>query len=283
MSFDERLAALVQARSSQLVLGLDPIAEELLPQARVPDWTLAEQVTAHCRELIRSVGELCVAVKPQVACFESLGAEGWEALSAVVREAQNAGLLVIADAKRGDVPHIARHYATSFFGRIGADSLTVNPYLGRDSLEPFVMEARSRDCGVFVCVHTSNDGASDFQDLMTDEGPVHHAVAHMVNELGRDAVGKTGLSDVGAVVGATRPDVLPELRRLMPTAIFLLPGIGAQGGRVDDLEAAWKPGPSAALVTASRSLVDPAVAGGDVGAAIEAAEALRKRAWALVS
>jgi orotidine-5'-phosphate decarboxylase len=281
--FAERLAALVEARHSQVVLGLDPNQEELLPQACVAGLSPAQRVVKHCRELIRSVCDVCVAVKPQVACFEVLGPEGWGALSTVVREAQSAGMLVIADAKRGDVPHIARQYALAFYRQIGADAVTVSPYMGRDSVEPFVWEARSRGCGVFVCVHTSNPGASDFQDLLTDSGPVHHRVASMVTELGQGGVGKTGLTDVGAVVGATRPDVLPELRRLMPASIFLLPGIGAQGGRVDHLGAAFAPGPSGALVTASRSLVDPALAAGEASAARTAAEALRETAWALAS
>jgi orotidine-5'-phosphate decarboxylase len=233
-----------------------------------------------------------VAVKLQLACFERLGADGWRALEQTVAAAREQGLLVLADGKRGDVPVTARAYAQALVGTtptpwgdvegLGADAFTANPLLGRDSVEPLVEAADSAGAGCFLLVRTSNPGAADVQDLATADGPVYEALARMVAELGAGRVGDSGLSSIGAVTGATRPELLARLRQLMPQAVFLLPGVGAQGGSVDDLAGAFRPHPAAGLVTASRSIVD---AGGDgddpAAAAADAAEALRQAAWAL--
>jgi orotidine-5'-phosphate decarboxylase len=250
-------------------------------------------VAAHCRALVEAAAPACVAVKVQLACFERLGAPGWSALAEVVETSRGAGLLVIADGKRGDVPHTAAAYAQSLFGGtptpwghvagLGADAVTASPLLGRDALLPIVDAARVANAGVFVLVRTSNPGASDLQDADSGGAPWHERVARITHDLGAGGVGDSGLSDVGAVVAATAPGLVGRLRELMPHAIFLLPGIGAQGGRVEDLRAAFDPAPAAALVAASRSLVDPALAAGDARAAFDAAKALRDRAWALAS
>jgi orotidine-5'-phosphate decarboxylase len=246
--------------------------------------------------VIDAVGEHCVGVKLQVACFERLGGPGWEALSRVAAYAQERGLLVIADAKRGDIDVSAAAYAQAFFGEtktpfgvvggLGADALTVNPLLGIDSLTPLVEAARARGSGLFVLVRTSNPGARDVQELeLTDGRIVSERLAEIVAELGSGAVGRSGLADVGAVVGATAPERLEALRELMPCASFLLPGIGAQGGSVQDLAAAFTPGPAGGLVSASRSIVYAHEQhGGDPGAAAaREAAALRERAWGMVS
>jgi orotidine-5'-phosphate decarboxylase len=223
-------------------------------------------------------------VKPQLACFERLGAPGWQALAEVCEAARRAGLLVVADGKRGDVPVTARAYGQAMVGEtetpwgpvpgVGADAFTANPLLGRDSLAPLLEAADRSAAGCFVLVRTSNPGAADIQDLATEDGPVYEALARMVAELGADRIGDCGLSSVGAVTGATRPDLLARLRELMPKAIFLLPGVGAQGGDVDDLAAAFEPHPAGGLVSASRSIVDAV----DAAAA---AEEMRRAAWAL--
>jgi orotidine-5'-phosphate decarboxylase len=247
-------------------------------------------VAAHCRSLIDAAGPACVAVKLQLACFERLRGPGWQALEEVVTVSHEAGLLVIADGKRGDVPHTAGVYAESMFGPIGTpwgdepglgvDAVTANPLLGRDALQPFVSSARSSDAGVFVLVRTSNPGAAELQDAtLTGDEPLRVKLAQMVAELGGDGVGECGLSDVGAVVGATQPELIEEMRLHMPAAVFLLPGVGAQGGRVEDLGAAFAPGRAAALVTASRSIVGPAVESGDPGVASRFAEQLREATW----
>jgi orotidine-5'-phosphate decarboxylase len=283
------------------VLGLDPDPASLWPgsAARVPAEpspaeAAASAVLAHCRSLLDATAHACVAVKPQLARFELLGAAGWAVLEAVVEHAHDLGLLVIADAKRGDIDVTARAYAGALiggadspFGRLpglGADLVTVNPLMGRDAVEPFVLAAREAGSGVFVLVRTSNPGAADIEDLrLAVCGTVWERIAALVDELGAAGVGEAGLSDVGAVVGATEPGHLERARELMPVAAFLLPGVGAQGGRVEDLAAAFAPGRAGGLVSASRSIADAhRTVGGEPAAAARAeAERLRESAWEL--
>jgi orotidine-5'-phosphate decarboxylase len=300
--FADRLAALVEERRSRVVLGLDPDPAALWPEAvrrlrggaaeqHLARIRTAEAVSEHCRAAIVAAGPACVAVKPQLACFERLGAPGWEALEQVVAIAHDHGLLVIADGKRGDVPVTASAYAQALVGEtpgpfgavggLGADAFTANPLLGRDALEPLADAAAESGAGCFVLVRTSNPGAAELQD--EGDPPLHERLARLVAELGTDRRGECGLSDVGAVAGATRPDHLARLRELMPHAIFLLPGVGAQGGRVEELGPAFAPGRAAGLVTASRSIVDAHLErGGDpAGAAEAAAEELRAAVEAL--
>jgi orotidine-5'-phosphate decarboxylase len=227
-------------------------------------------------------GPACIAVKPQLACFERLGPAGWAALFEVCRSAQEAGLLVIADGKRGDVPVTAKAYGEALVGSVdtpwgrvtglGADAFTANPLMGRDSLQPLIDAARDHGAGVFVLVRTSNPGAADIEDLPAPERPLHEGLATVVEEMGQDLIAESGLSSLGAVVGATEPNHLPRLRELMPHATFLLPGVGAQGGDPRTLGPAFRAGLSAGIVTASRS-----IAGSDDPAA--AAEELRRTIW----
>jgi orotidine-5'-phosphate decarboxylase len=305
--FGDRLASRVAGRGSQLVLGLDPVPARLWPRAleladtaggpsTPPAERAAQAVAIHCALALDAVAEHCVAVKPQVACFERLGAPGWAALREVVDGARERGLIVIADGKRGDIDVTATAYAAAFlggtdtpYGRVeglGADALTVNPYLGGDSLQPFVDAARESGDGLFVLARTSNPGAVDVQQLTTDDGDsVSRRVAAMIADLGEPGIGTSGLSDIGAVVGATAPDVLDELREAMPHAVFLLPGIGAQGGRVEDVLPAFAPGPAGGLVSASRGIVDAYLKnGGDpAGAAQREAARLQELAWGLAA
>jgi orotidine-5'-phosphate decarboxylase len=283
------------------VLGLDPDPAALWPEAlerfggtpvggRFARAHTAEAVLHHCRAAIVSAGPACVAVKPQLACFERLGAPGWEALEQTVAIARDHGLLVIADGKRGDIPVTARAYAQALVGEtpgpfgpvagLGADAFTANPLLGRDSLEPLVEAAAAAGAGCFVLVRTSNPGAAELQDEGTP--PLHERLARMVDALGAAHTGESGLSLLGAVTGATHPERLARLRELMPRTVFLLPGVGAQGGRVEELGPAFEPHPAAGLVTASRSIVNAhEERGGDPGsAAAAAAEELRAAAWA---
>ena len=208
-----------------------------------------------------------MAVKLQLARFEVLGAGGWTVLEAVAAHARQLGLLVIADGKRGDIDVSARAYAGALiggvetpFGRVdglGADLVTVNPLMGRDAIEPFVSARARAGAGVLVLVRTSNPGAADIEDLKLEGGgAVWERVAAIVDELGRPGVGEAGLSDVGAVVGATAPSHLARARELMGSATFLLPGVGAQGGRVEDLAPAFAPGRAGGLITASRSIAN---------------------------
>jgi len=294
--FGERLAARVAERESQLVLGLDPDPARLwpvdAPSGSSPAAAAAGAVEAHCAALLGAAAPACVAVKLQLACFERLGAAGWAALAGVVERAREAGLLVIADGKRGDVPVTAAAYAQALCGQtetpwgavpgLGADAFTANPLLGRDALEPLLAGARAAGAGVFVLVRTSNPGAADVQDLPLEGGEVlWERLAALVDELGAADAGP--LASVGAVAGATVPEHLGRMRELMPRTPFLLPGVGAQGGRVQDLAAAFAPGRAGGLVTASRAVAGAhEQAGGDPAtAARAAAERLREEAWGL--
>jgi orotidine-5'-phosphate decarboxylase len=283
------------------VLGLDPDPARLWPGsgAQAPVAGSATEVAAramleHCRALIDAVASACVAVKPQLARFELLGAPGWATLEAVVEYAQAVGLLVIADGKRGDIDVTAQAYAGALFGGtdspfghvggLGADLVTVNPLMGRDAIAPFLSVARERGGGVLVLVRTSNPGAADIEDLaLAGSGTVWERIATLVDELGAAGVGEAGLSDVGAVVGATEPGHLARARQLMPAATFLLPGVGAQGGRVEELAEAFAPGRAGGLVSASRSIADAHLTAGrdPAEAARTEAERLRASAWEL--
>ncbi|HEX5761913.1 MAG TPA: orotidine-5'-phosphate decarboxylase [Solirubrobacterales bacterium] len=286
--FADRLAALVEERRSQICLGLDPDPAKLPADAvesaseGSPAERAAAAVTFHCRSLIERAGPACVAVKPQLACFERLGAPGWAALGAVCAAARAAGLLVIADGKRGDVPVTAVAYAQALVGEtptpwgpvpgLGADAFTANPLLGLDALEPLVAAAAETGAGVFALVRTSNPGAADVEDLPAPERPLHERLAELVEGLADRLLGESGVSGMGAVVGATEPQHLSRLRELMPRSVFLIPGVGAQGGQPELLGPAFAPGRAFGLIAASRSIAadsDPAAA----------AERLRATVW----
>jgi len=298
VTFADRLTGLVAARESQIVLGLDPDPSRLWPEALEhapadgsPAQRAAAAVRAHCLALIDAAGPACIAVKPQLACFERLGAAGWAALQAVVDHAHGSGLLVVADAKRGDIDVSAAAYARALVGAtptpfgevagLGADAFTANPLLGVDALAPLAEGARSAGAGIFVLVRTSNPGAADIEDLeLAGGGTVWERLAAIVSDLAGPG---DGLSEIGAVVGATRPEHVARMRELMPRAPFLLPGIGAQGGRVDDLAPAFAVGPAGGLVSASRSIARAHEhgAGTPRDAARAEAERLREAAWSL--
>jgi orotidine-5'-phosphate decarboxylase len=272
-------------------LGLDPdpaaLSEADPPGADLTDVAdrAASAVAEHCRRLIEQAGPACVAVKLQLACFERLGAPGWRALQEVTEAAQRAGLLVVADGKRGDVPVTAKAYGQALVGEtetpwgtvrgLDADAFTANPLLGDDEIEVLIGAARDAGAGIFLLVRTSNPGAARLQDAQLGDRPLHEELAALVAENAKELTGDAGLSGVGAVVGATVPQHMGRLRELMPDSVFLIPGVGAQGGKPEDLAPALAPGrPASILVAASRS-----IAGADDPAA--AAEELRDSVWSL--
>ena len=274
-SFADRLAAAVERRQSQVVLGLDP------DPARVPGGVVGAE--RFCRTILAAAGEHCALAKIQLAHFERFGAEGWKAYEMVAAAAADVGLLVIADAKRGDIDATARAYAEAFL-KDPIDALTVNPMLGGDAVCPFLDAAREGGRGLFVLVRTSNPGGADLQDLVLADGRRwHEAVAALVAEWGAPLVGDCGLSSIGAVVGATGPERLAALRALMPNQPFLLPGVGAQGGRAEDLAPAFGGRAAGGLIAASRSIIyadDPAAAADELRAAGWAAwESVGTNSW----
>jgi orotidine-5'-phosphate decarboxylase len=292
--FPDRLAEAVERKRSQLLVGLDPrpdlLPVELAGDAHLSQAAAAEACGRFCRGILDAVAPHVVGVKPQLAFFEALGADGMRVLEELAAYARTAGLLVLADAKRADIGSTSRAYAAAYLEARGdgsalADAMTVNPYLGRDSLEPFVAACRRHGAGIFCVVKTSNEGGADVQDLALSDGrPLWQHVAGMVHELGEETVGERGLSSVGAVVGATHPRAVGEARRLLPQAILLLPGVGAQGATPADLARAFTSGPASALVNASRSVMYAYRSTGEedwrTAAAIEAAR-LRRDVWAV--
>jgi orotidine-5'-phosphate decarboxylase len=253
------------ATGSALVVGMDPIPALLPPELAPPDGAppavVAERFMRFAGTILEALADLVVAVKFQSAYYERLGRAGLEALLDSLAHARAREILTIVDGKRGDIGSTAAAYAEAYLGDLPetcgplTDAVTVNPYLGEDGIRPFVDVAADHDKGLFVLVKTSNPSGPRLQDLRAGDMPVYLHVAELVTELGRDLVGTCGLSGVGAVVGATYPRVLAELRTAMPYAVFLLPGVGAQGGAIADLAPAFLPGLRGALITCSRSLI----------------------------
>jgi orotidine-5'-phosphate decarboxylase len=262
--FADRLAAAVERKRSQLLAGLDPRPEqfplELRGEAALGPAQAAAACTRFCCGVIDAVAPYVVGVKPQIAFFEAFGSHGIKSFEDVCAYARAAELMVLVDAKRGDIGSTARAYASAYLEpRNGdapvGDAMTVHTYLGRESLEPFLKIARRNGAGIFCVLKTSNAGG-DVQDLTLSDGrPLWHQIAELVASWGEDLVGDCGLSSVGAVVGATHPREVGEARRLLPQAPILLPGVGAQGGTPADVARAFTSGPASALVSVSRSLI----------------------------
>jgi orotidine-5'-phosphate decarboxylase len=290
-TFADRVGEAVERKRSQIVLGLDPRPEllplELRGGAYAGRAAAAAACARFCTGLVDAVSPYVVGAKLQLGFFEALGADGAAAFEEVCDYARAADLFLIADGKRGDIGSTARAYADAYLERRGdaeprVDALTVNPYLGSDSVEPFLAACRRSGAGMFCLVKTSNGGSADVQELALSDGRrVWHHVAELVAGWGEDLVGERGLSSVGAVVGATYPRAVGEARRLMPKSILLLPGIGAQGATPADVARAFTSGPASALVPVSRSVIYAfRVDGADwrSAAAAEAAR-LRKEVW----
>ena len=258
--FSDRLAAAVRRTRTPLCVGIDPRVESLpaslRPKTREPE-AVADAFLTFGKRVIDLVGESVPVVKPQSAFFEAAGAPGFAALAELLTYARSRGVMTILDAKRGDIATTAQAYAQSAFEVLRADSLTVNPYLGRDAVEPFIAVARKQGCGLFVLVRTSNPGSNLFQGLVSDGKPLYVHVAEAVALWNVENVGEWGLGDVGAVVGATHPRELAELRAMLPQVWFLIPGYGAQGGTAKDVALGYRPDGLGALVNSSRGITFP--------------------------
>ncbi len=257
--FADRLADAILSKKSRVVVGIDPRLENL-PKPFEDDTrkdveSASKAVLEWAGEIIEAVKDHAVAVKPQIAFFEQLGPFGIATYYALCKYARQQGILVIGDVKRGDVPDTAKAYADAHFRAFEADALTVNPYLGSDSMQPFLEQAKKYNGGLFVLVKTSNPGSGDIQDLKVDGRPLYHIVAEKVAGWGRELMGACGYSSVGAVVGATHKDQAAELRKLVPTVPFLVPGYGAQGATAADIKVSFDAKGLGAVVNASRSVI----------------------------
>lgn len=271
--FADRLAQAIRAKGNPVCVGLDPRWESLPLALRARHGgveAIAAAYEAFCERILDVVAPIVPVVKPQSAFFEACGPAGMAVLQRLLRKARALGLLTILDGKRNDIASTAAAYADAAFAgsRFGervlpvweADAVTVNPYLGRDAVEPFLNSARKVGAGVFVLVRTSNAGAGQFQDLLVQGDPPRPLYLHVGEAVAgwtRENLGTCGLGDVGAVVGATYPGEMALLRQAMPEVVFLVPGYGAQGGTADDVVPAFRPDGLGAVVSSSRGILFP--------------------------
>jgi orotidine-5'-phosphate decarboxylase len=272
INFADRLVTAVRSKSSPCIVGLDPRLESIPEFITGCRYTLPVNdaitscITQFHELVLDAISELVPAVKLQIAFYERYGLPGLAAFGHTIRAAKDRGLLVIVDAKRNDIASTAEAYADEFLGMtevFGAmrpvydvDCLTVSPFLGRDSLAPFIDACHLYGKGIFVLVKTSNPGSADIQDeLLLETGrPCYEKLAKYVDELGAGDWGNSGYSSVGAVVGATFPEEATTLRKLMPRAIILVPGYGAQGGTAVSAANCFNDDGLGAVVNASRSI-----------------------------
>jgi len=272
MRFSDRLDSAIKAKGNPICVGLDPRFDQIPKQVSgtalrkhgATAEAVAETFIAFNRAIIDAVADIVPVCKPQVAFYEEYGWQGMRAYEATIRYAKQKGLLVISDAKRGDIGATAMAYARAHLAErvdskdagFEADALTVNPYMGRDTLEPYLEVGAPAGKGIFVLVKTSNPGSGDIQDMVTASiDTVSERVAEMVAALGAKYIGASGLSDVGAVVGATYPDQAEHLRKKMPDTFFLIPGYGAQGATAKDAVAGFRKDGRGAIVNNSRLLL----------------------------
>jgi orotidine-5'-phosphate decarboxylase len=266
-SFADRLVAACRRCGNPVVVGIDPRFEQLPTPltAGVEAQNRGAVAEAYAKfgcELVDVVAPLVPAVKPQMAFYEQLGIDGMIALKTICDHARSKGLLVVLDGKRNDIGTTAEAYADGLLGAKsawGGDALTISPYLGHDSLEPFVKTAVERDAGLFILVKTSNPGGGQFQDRavadVDGKPPLYRLVAAEVERLAKGSLGECGYGAVGAVVGATYPEQLVELRNAMPHTIFLVPGYGSQGGTAKDCAGAFDANGLGAVINNSRGLI----------------------------
>lgn len=263
--FGDRLTKAIKSKRSPLLVGIDPRLAQL-PSAMQCDQSdfaaTADAFANFGKEVIDAVADLVPAVKPQAAFFERLGPPGMAALGAVCDHAADAGLLVIMDAKRGDIGSTAEAYAAAFLGpkpesAWGCDALTVNPYMGFDTLTPFYDRCQSASSGLFVLCKTSNPGSDSLQSRQTNgtNSTISDLVADEIERLCQSSLGESNYGNIGAVVGATYPEQLVHLRSKMKSSILLVPGFGAQGGSAADVAAAFDESGTGAIINSSRGVI----------------------------
>lgn len=265
----DRLISKVKETNNPTVMGLDP-RYDMIPESIRAKYS--QDIEGACRSilefnkgLIDSVYDIVPAVKPQIAFYEMFGIEGIKVFNETCKYAKQKGMVVIADVKRGDIGSTAAGYSNAYLGKTpieqekvsiyDVDFVTVNPYLGIDGVKPFIDDCKEYGKGIFILVKTSNKSSGELQDLKLENGKtIYEKVAELVNSWGEDLVGEYGYSSVGAVVGATYPIQIKELREIMPKTYFLIPGYGAQGGKAEDIALGFKDG-IGGIVNASRSLM----------------------------
>lgn len=260
----DKLITKIREKSAPICVGLDTLPAHLPESKAFTLAELADEILAFNTEIIEAVADIVPAVKVQAACYEQLGVEGMRVFKETMDTARRHGLITIADVKRGDIGSTAACYSRAYLGRVSVsgkelpafdpDFMTVNPYLGSDGVLPFVDDCKKYDKGIFVLVKTSNPSSGEFQDLMIGRRPLYDHVALMTEEWGKKLVGENGYSAVGAVVGATYPEQLSEMREKYPHMFFLIPGYGAQGGTAADVAVGLGKSGAGGIVNSSRGI-----------------------------
>lgn len=251
----EKLSELIGQKSNPTVMGLDPMFD-YVPEFIRKGKSICEALFEFNKGLIDCTADLIPAIKPQSAFYEQYGLDGLKALNMTIEYAHKAGLYVILDVKRNDIGSTAEAYANAFLSEgTGIDCITLNPYLGIDGIKPFISKARETGKAMFILVKTSNPSSADFQDLDCGGVPLYRRVADKVVEWGNDSIAADGYNMCGAVVGATYPVQLEELRAVMANTFILVPGYGAQGGTADDIKYAFDKNGGGAIVNSSRGLM----------------------------
>jgi orotidine-5'-phosphate decarboxylase len=266
MIVDRLIERVIQCKN-HTVVGLDPrldyiptyIRDAATAQAESFADGVAKSFFAYNKELIDSIYDIVPAVKPQIAFYEQYGIEGVKCFKQTCDYAASKGLLVIGDVKRGDIGTTAEAYSEAYLGNkeysINTDFVTVNPYLGSDSLEPFIKHCNENEKGIFVLVKTSNKSSGELQDLVCNNKTIYEHVANLVVKLGSPYLGSHGYNFVGAVVGATYKEEAARLRKIMMNTYFLVPGYGAQGGTAEDVVACFNQDGLGAIVNSSRGII----------------------------
>lgn len=266
----DKLIDKIKETNNPTVIGLDP-RYDMLPNSIKSKYgtdlkDVCKAILEYNYKLIDSVCDIVPAIKPQIAFYEMFGTDGIQAFCDTCKYAKSKGMIVIADMKRGDIGTTAQGYSNAAIGEtpvgeknysiFDVDFVTVNPYLGTDGIKPFVEDCKKYNKGIFVLVKTSNKSSGELQDLKLEDGKtVYEKVAELVNEWGKDLVGEYGYSSISSVVGATYPKQLEELRSIMPSSYFLIPGYGAQGGKAEDIALGFDEKGLGGIVNASRSLM----------------------------
>lgn len=271
--FIDQLVEKIKEKKSNVVVGLDPRIESIPKCVRDKYFkeygktlkAVGKTLLEFNKEIIDNVYDIVPAVKPQIAFYEQYGLEGLKAYMKTCKYAKEKGLMVIGDIKRGDIGSTSEAYANAHLGNVNiegmihetfsVDSITVNPYMGGDTLESFIKEIHEKDKGMFVLVKTSNKGSGQLQDLEVAGKKIYEVVAELVDELGQEALGKCGYTSIGAVVGATYPEQSKDLRKKMPKTYFLVPGYGAQGGTAEDIIHSFNEDGLGAVINSSRGII----------------------------
>lgn len=258
MAIDQLVSAII-GKKNPCIVGIDPEWSQIPEGYKANGLSPAETVLQWGCDVIDAVADIVPAVKPQMAFFEVFGAEGLWAHQQLVAYAHQRGLLVIYDSKRNDIGNTARAYAYAHLakdGPINADFLTVSPFLGTDSLQPFLDAAVKEQKGLFILVKTSNPSSGEISEAVNQQGEsICDWLARTVHTMGAGCAGQSGYSAIGAVVGATYPEEAAKLRSLMPNNFFLVPGFGAQGGTAETAAACFQPDGLGAVVSSSRGIL----------------------------